>query len=44
MSNKKPLEIFYEVAGTLDNPYLQEWKANGGKTIGYYYSWIPEKF
>jgi len=43
MSNKKPLEIFYEVAGTLDNPYLQEWKANGGKTIGYYYSWIPEE-
>ena len=22
---KKPLEIFYEVSGTLDNEYLQAW-------------------
>jgi len=37
------METFKQVVSTLHNPEVQEWKQQGGKVIGYFYSYIPEE-
>jgi len=36
-------ETMAEAAGTLANPALQAWKAQGGKVVGYFCSMLPEE-
>lgn len=37
------LDVFKQAASTLNNPEVQEWKRQGGKVVGYFYSYIPEE-
>jgi bzd-type benzoyl-CoA reductase N subunit len=39
----RAFEQFSEAAETLANPVLQEWKAKGGKVVGYFCSTVPEE-
>jgi len=39
----KVLEEFKEVAKTLTNPAVKEWKKQGGKVIGYFCTAVPEE-
>jgi benzoyl-CoA reductase/2-hydroxyglutaryl-CoA dehydratase subunit BcrC/BadD/HgdB len=41
--SKSPLDVFYDVAESLDNPYIRAWKEKGGKVVGYYYEGVPEE-
>ncbi len=34
---------FIEIAADLDNPYLQKWKAEGKKVVGYTCSYLPDE-
>lgn len=43
MLNTKSLETLKQAAATLYNPALREWKKQGGKIVGYFYSYIPEE-
>ena len=42
-NSKSPLDIFHDVAKSLDNPYIQAWKEQGGEVVGYYYEGVPEE-
>ena len=42
-NSKSPLDIFYDVAKSLDNPHIQAWKEKSGKVVGYYYEGVPEE-
>ena len=35
------LEDFGRVAASLDNPYIERWKHEGGKVVGYYCTYVP---
>ncbi|ACL19161.1 2-hydroxyglutaryl-CoA dehydratase D-component [Desulfitobacterium hafniense DCB-2] len=37
------MEIFKQAVSTLNNPEVQGWKQQGGKVVGYFYSYIPEE-
>ena len=37
----KALEIFKQAVNSQENPLVQEWKQQGGKVLGYLYSYIP---
>lgn len=37
------LDVFKQAVNTLNNPEVQEWKQQGGKVVGYFYSYIPEE-
>jgi len=37
------LEELTRQADTLSNPYIERWKENGGKIVGYYCTYIPEE-
>ena len=46
MDNKTQAQLmddFKQVAQSLDNSYVQDWKKNGGKVMGYFCSMIPEE-
>lgn len=38
-----PLNRFKQASRTLMNSTVKEWKENGGKVLGYFYSYIPEE-
>lgn len=42
-SEKNTFDIMEMAVKTLYNPILQDYKKNGGKIVGYYYSYIPEE-
>jgi len=37
------IETFIEIAGTIENAYVREWKEKGGQIIGYPCSYLPEE-
>lgn len=37
------LEVLKNAINTLNNSEVQEWKKQGGKVIGYFYSYIPDE-
>lgn len=37
----KAFAAMAEVAGTLNNPYIEEWRAKGGKVAGHFCSHVP---
>ncbi len=37
------MDEFQEITSTLINPYLKEWKDNGGKIIGYFCTHVPDE-
>ncbi|MFO8102031.1 MAG: 2-hydroxyacyl-CoA dehydratase family protein [Dehalococcoidia bacterium] len=39
----KVLDEFQEITTTLINPYLKEWKENGGKIMGYFCTHVPDE-
>ncbi len=39
----KTFQIFKQVAETIENPEIQEWKDHGGKIVGYFCSSFPEE-
>lgn len=39
----KALEQFQEMTATMVNPYVRQWKEQGGKTIGYFCSHVPDE-
>lgn len=36
-------EQFFKAAGTLQNPYIEEWKKQNKRIIGYYCTYVPEE-
>lgn len=38
-----PLEKFKQAASVINNQWVRAWKENGGKVVGYFYSYIPEE-
>jgi benzoyl-CoA reductase/2-hydroxyglutaryl-CoA dehydratase subunit BcrC/BadD/HgdB len=43
MDESKVLNEFEKVSGTLLNPYIEEWKNQGRKALGYNCSYFPEE-
>jgi len=43
MDESKVLNEFEKVSGTLLNPYIEEWKNQGKKVLGYNCSYFPEE-
>lgn len=44
MSEKNgTLQKFWDISKNVSNEYIQAWKQDGGKVIGYSYSYIPEE-
>ena len=43
MDESKLLNEFEKVSGTLFNPYIEEWKNQGKKVLGYNCSYFPEE-
>ena len=37
------IEEFKQTANVLNNRWIKAWKEKGGKTLGYFYSYIPEE-
>jgi bcr-type benzoyl-CoA reductase subunit C len=43
IDRSKALEVFAEAAASLVNPAIENWKAGGGKVVGYFCSYVPEE-
>ena len=43
MNKRELLNEFGKVSGNIANPYVEEWKAGGGKVFGYNCSYFPEE-
>ena len=43
MDQSKILNEFQEISGALFNPYLEKWKSQGKKVLGYNCSYFPEE-
>jgi bzd-type benzoyl-CoA reductase N subunit len=43
LAPNSPLEKFKQAANVLNNQSVKDWKENGGKVLGYFYSYIPDE-